>query len=109
MGSGGVPGPGDLGRRIAARRRQRGWSRAQLAVRAGVSVADLTFVETHPVLVTMACLVGLADALGTTTEALLGAGSISQNMAMVAPAPAAPWVPDVTTGRPGERPGPFLG
>ena len=94
----GIPGPGDLGRRIAARRQRLGWSRTQLAARAGLSEAYLTYIETHPALVTMTCLVGLADALGTKAAALLGA-----------PAPAGPWIADVRTGRPGERPGPSLG
>src|SRR5262245_20131540 len=57
----GIPGPGDLGRRIAARRQRLGWSRADLATRAGLSEAYLTYIETHPALVTMTCLVGLAD------------------------------------------------
>jgi transcriptional regulator with XRE-family HTH domain len=104
-----IPGPGDLGRRIAARRRQRGWSRAELAAKAGLSVAYLTYLETRPALVTMACLLELADALETTAEALLGAGS-----AVPVATPAYSgfddlWVADVRTGRPGERPGPFLG
>ena len=106
------PGPGDLGRRIAARRQQLGWSRAQLAVRAGLSVSYLTHIETYPALVTMPCLIGLADALGMTVEALLGAGSTGKDEATAAPAmagAAGPWVPDVRTGRPGERPGPSLG
>jgi transcriptional regulator with XRE-family HTH domain len=103
------PGPGDLGRRIAARRRQLGWSRAELATKAGLSLAYLTYLETRPALVTMTCLLELADALETTAEALLGAGS-----AVPVAAPAGPgfddlWVADVRTGRHGERPGPFLG
>ena len=104
-----VPGPGDLGRRIAAQRRQLGWSRAELAAKAGLSVAYLTYLETRPALVTMACLLELADALETTAEALLGAGP-----AVPVAAPAYSgfdglWAADVRTGRPGERPGPFLG
>ena len=104
-----IPGPGDLGRRIAARRRQLGWSRAELAAKAGLSLAYLTYLETRPALVTMACLLELADALETTAEALLGAGC-----AVPVAAPAYSgfddlWTADVRTGRPGERPGPFLG
>jgi len=105
----GMPGPGDLGRRIAARRQRLGWSRTQLAARAGLSEAYLTYIETHPALVTMTCLVGLADALGTKAAALLGAGSTDQDLATAAPVPAGPWIADVRTGRPGERPGPSLG
>ena len=104
-----APGPGEVGRRIAARREQLGWSRAQLAAKAGLSEAYLTHIETHPALVTMTRLVGLADALGTTAAALLGAGSTDQYLATAAPVPAGPWIADVRTGRPGERPAPSLG
>ncbi|HET7245687.1 MAG TPA: helix-turn-helix transcriptional regulator [Streptosporangiaceae bacterium] len=103
-----IPGPGDLGRRIAARRRQLGWSRAELAAKAGLSVAYLTYLETHPALVTMTCLLGLADALETTAEALLGAGS-AVPVASASPSFDDLWAADVSTGRHGERPGPFLG
>ncbi|MBO0817769.1 MAG: helix-turn-helix transcriptional regulator [Actinobacteria bacterium] len=105
----GVPGPGDLGRRITAHREQLGWSRKQLAARAGLSVAYLTYIETHPAVVTMACLAGLADALGTTVAALLGAGSAGQVPATATPAWAGQWAADVRTGLPGERPLPSLG
>jgi transcriptional regulator with XRE-family HTH domain len=104
-----APGPGDLGRRISARRRQLGWSRAQLAAKAGLSESYLTYIETHPALVTMTCLIELAEALGTTTEALLGAGATSGGPPAARPAPSALSAADVRTGRRGERPGPFLG
>lgn len=105
----GTLGPGDLGRRIADRRRQLGWSRAQLAAKAGLSERYLTYVETNPALVTMTCLIELADALGTTTEALLGAGATSAGPPAARPALGTLWAADVRTGRHGERPGPFLG
>ena len=105
----GIPGPGDLGRRIAARRQQLGWSRKQLAAKAGLSESYVTFIETYPAVVTMACLVELADALGTTVDALLGAGSTEPDGATATPALPDLWIPDVITGRRGERPGPFLG
>ncbi len=104
-----APGPGDLGRRIAGRRRQLGWSRAELAVKAGLSVSYVTYLETRPALVTMTCLLELADALGTTAEALLGARAADQVAATVTPVRDDLWAADVRTGRPGERPGPFLG
>lgn len=104
-----MPGPGDLGRRIAARRQQLGWSRAQLAAKAGLSEGYLTHIETHPALVTMTCLLELADALGTTAEDLLGARSTSQDAATPTPGRAGLWAADARTGRRGERPGPFLG
>jgi transcriptional regulator with XRE-family HTH domain len=104
-----APGPGDLGRRIAARRRQLGWSRAELAARAGLSVTYLTYIETRPAVVTMTCLIELADALNTTAEALLGAGPAGQGAVPDTPVPDGLWAADVRTGRRGERPGPFLG
>jgi hypothetical protein len=104
-----TPGPGDLGRRIAARRRQLGWSRAELAAKAGQSVSYLTYLETRPALVTMACLLELADALGTTAEVLLGAGPADQAAATTTHVLGGLWAADVRTGRHGERPGPFLG
>jgi transcriptional regulator with XRE-family HTH domain len=100
-------GPGDLGRRIAARRRQLGWTRAELAARAGLSVPYLTYLETRPAAPTMTCLIELADALETTAEALLGARP-GQGTAPATPAPDDLWVADVRTGRRGERPGPFF-
>jgi transcriptional regulator with XRE-family HTH domain len=109
MDGNGIPGPGDLGRRIAGRRERLGWSRAQLAAKTGLSVAYLTYIETHPAVVTMACLVGLADALGTTVAALLGADCTERDGATTAPAPGGPWVAGVRTGLPGERPLPSLG
>jgi len=105
----GTPGPGDLGRHITILREELGWSRKQLAVRAGLSVAYLTHIETYPARVTMSCLAGLADALGTTVEALLGAGSTGKDGVTGAPAPAGPWIADMRTGLPGERPLPSLG
>ena len=105
----GTPGPGDLGRHITILREQLGWSRKQLAVRAGLSVAYLTYIEIHPAVVTMACLVGLADALGTTVAALLGADCTDQDGATTGPALVGPWVAEVRTGLPGERPLPSLG
>src|SRR5690348_17094541 len=104
-----TPGPGDLGRRIMARRRQLCLGRAELAARAGLSVAYLTYLETRPALVTMACLLELADALDTTAEALLGAGSAAPVAVAANPGFDGLWVADVRTGRPGERPGPTLG
>jgi transcriptional regulator with XRE-family HTH domain len=109
MSGDGIPGPGDLGRRVAARRQRLGWSRKQLAVRAGLSVSYLTHIETHPAVVTMACLVELADALGTTVAALLGGDHTDQDGAMATPALAGPWAAGVRTGLPGERPLPSLG
>jgi transcriptional regulator with XRE-family HTH domain len=109
MYGGRTPGPGDLGRRIAARRRQLCWSRAELAAKAGLSVAYLTYLETRPALVTMPCLLELAVALDTTAEALLGADSATPVAAVASPSFDGLWAADVRTGRRGERPGPTLG
>ena len=109
MYCGGAPGPGDLGRRIAVRRRHLGWSRAELAARAGLSVPYLTYLETRPATPTIACLTQLADALETTVGALLGAGPADQVTVPATPVPHDLWAADVRTGRHGERPGPFLG
>ena len=108
MSYGGVPSPGDLGRRIAARRQQLGWSRPELAAKAHLSVPYLTYLETRPAVVTMTCLIELADALETTAEALLG-GPADQAAAPATPVLDGLWAADVRTGRRGERPGPFLG
>lgn len=109
MSCGGVPSPGDLGRRIAARRQQLGWSHAELAAKAHLSVPYLTYLETRPAVVTMTCLIELADALETTAEALLGARPADQAGCGRCRGLDGRWVADVRTGRRGERPGPFLG
>ena len=109
MSCGGVPSPGDLGRRIAARRQQLGWSHAELAAKAHLSVPYLTYLETRPAVVTMTCLIELADALETTAEALLGARPADQAAVRPHRGLDGLWVADVRTGRRGERPGPFLG
>lgn len=105
----GAPGPGDLGRRITARRRQLGWSRAELAAKAHLSVPYLTYLETRPATPTMTCLIELANALETTAEALLGAEPADHTLVLATPVPDSLWAADVRTGRRGERPGPFLG
>jgi nitroimidazol reductase NimA-like FMN-containing flavoprotein (pyridoxamine 5'-phosphate oxidase superfamily) len=67
------PDPGDLGRRVSARRQDLKLSRRQLAELAGVSVPYLAYLETHPARPTQAALAQLAAALHTTAETLLGA------------------------------------
>jgi len=109
MSYGGAPSPGDLGRRIAARRQRLGWSRAELAAKAHLSVPYLSYLETRPAVVTMTCLIELADALETTAEALLGARPADQAAAPATRVLDDLWTADVRTGRRGERPGPFLG
>jgi transcriptional regulator with XRE-family HTH domain len=84
----GVPGPGDLGRRVTARRRELGLSREQLAVLAGMSVAYLAYLETRPASPTLGCVIRLADALQTTPDELLGAGSAGPHVPAAQGAPA---------------------
>ena len=68
-------GTGDLGRRIALRRRDIGLSRAELAARAGWSESYLEYVESSAAAnVGREALMQLADALGTSPTVLLGAG-----------------------------------
>ena len=68
-------GPGDLGRRVAARRRELGLTRAELAARSGMAVSHLAYLEQHAANVGSGALMRLADALGTTPTALLGCGA----------------------------------
>jgi transcriptional regulator with XRE-family HTH domain len=65
-------GPGDLGRRVTARRRELGLTRAELAARSGMAVSYLAYLEQHAADVGYDGLMRLADALGTTPDALLG-------------------------------------
>ncbi|MFB6876949.1 pyridoxamine 5'-phosphate oxidase family protein [Streptomyces sp. NPDC056323] len=71
---GGAADPGDIGRRVAAERRRQGVSREETARRARMSLNYLTYLEERPADPTLATLIGLADALGTTVTALRGGG-----------------------------------
>ncbi|MEU6304948.1 pyridoxamine 5'-phosphate oxidase family protein [Streptomyces chartreusis] len=66
--------PGDVGRRVAVERRRHGLSRGETARRARMSPDYLAYLEEHPADPTVATLIRLADALGTTVTALRGAG-----------------------------------
>ncbi|MGK4585314.1 helix-turn-helix domain-containing protein [Kitasatospora sp. HPMI-4] len=66
--------PGDIGRRIALRRRQLGLSLRETAARAGMAETYLEYVESSPAAVDIAALTRLAGTLGTTTQQLLGGG-----------------------------------
>ncbi|MFJ8849719.1 pyridoxamine 5'-phosphate oxidase family protein [Streptomyces sp. NPDC102437] len=70
----GAADPGDIGRRVAAERRRLGVSREETARRARISLNYLTYLEEHPSDPTLATLLVLADALGTTVAALRGGG-----------------------------------
>ncbi|MFJ3718484.1 pyridoxamine 5'-phosphate oxidase family protein [Streptomyces sp. NPDC090057] len=71
----GASAAGDIGRRVAVERRRRGLSREETAGRARMSPDYLAYLEEHPADPTLATLVRLADALGTTVAALRGGGA----------------------------------
>ncbi|MGW4564588.1 pyridoxamine 5'-phosphate oxidase family protein [Streptomyces sp. NPDC004561] len=70
----GAPGPGDIGRRVAAERRRQGLTREETAGRARMSPGYLTYLEERAADPSLAALIRLADALGTTVAALRGGG-----------------------------------
>ncbi|MCX5208296.1 pyridoxamine 5'-phosphate oxidase family protein [Kitasatospora sp. NBC_00240] len=68
-----MPGnAGDLGRRVALRREQLGLGREQAAVRAGMAVPYLDYLDTSPTDVESGALARLAAVLGTSVTQLLG-------------------------------------
>jgi transcriptional regulator with XRE-family HTH domain len=77
MGSGGAESqlhePGDLGRRIAQRRRELGLTRAEVAARADMAEGYVEYMEEKPARVTSGALLRLAVALETTVTELSGA------------------------------------
>lgn len=65
--------PGDLGRRVAHRRRELGLSREEVARRAGMAAGYLDYLEhSSGVAIPRGSLIRLADALETTVKALRG-------------------------------------
>jgi len=80
------PNPGDLGRRLAARRTELRLSVAQVARRAGLSARYLDYLEKFPGHPRAATLRQLAAALRTTPAALLGADEDSPPGQALAPA-----------------------
>ncbi|QMV24376.1 helix-turn-helix domain-containing protein [Streptomyces sp. SCUT-3] len=66
--------PGDVGRRAAARRRQLGLTREEVARRAGMAPGYLQYLEEQPADPGTSGLTRLAGALGTTVAALHGGG-----------------------------------
>ncbi|MEU6774993.1 pyridoxamine 5'-phosphate oxidase family protein [Streptomyces sp. NPDC046759] len=70
----GTNNPGDIGRRVAVERRRRGLSREETAGLARMSPDYLAYLEVRPADPTVATLIRLADALGTTVAALRGGG-----------------------------------
>lgn len=70
------PAPGDVGRRVRARRVERSLSRDDLAMAAGMAPTYLRYLEENPRAVPSASAVArLASALSTTVELLHGTGS----------------------------------
>lgn len=66
-------GPGDLGRRLAGRRRELGLTRRQVADRAGMAPGYLRYLEESVAAAPgVSSLVRLADALDTSVSALTG-------------------------------------
>ncbi len=64
---------GDLGRRIALRRKQLGFSRVETAARAGMATSYLRYLEEQPVVAPgIGALMRLAGALQTTVAELTG-------------------------------------
>lgn len=70
----GTLNPGDIGRRVAVERRRQKLSREETARRARMSPDYLAYLEEQPADPTVATLIRLADALGTTVSALRGGG-----------------------------------
>ncbi|MER5199949.1 DUF1918 domain-containing protein [Streptomyces sp. NPDC002755] len=71
----GTPHPADIGRRVAVERRRRNLSREETARRARMSPGYLEYLEERPADPSIATLIKLADALGTTVTALRGGGT----------------------------------
>ncbi len=76
----GMPGPeaashaGDIGRRIAAERRRQGLTQAEAARRASMAPQYLAYLEERSAAPSLAALIRLAAALGTSVDALRGGG-----------------------------------
>ncbi|QKW48624.1 pyridoxamine 5'-phosphate oxidase family protein [Streptomyces buecherae] len=68
----GEHGPGDIGRRVAAERVRQGLGREEVARRAGMAPEYLAYLEEQSAEPSVASLIRLADALGTTLVALRG-------------------------------------
>ncbi|MEV5955370.1 pyridoxamine 5'-phosphate oxidase family protein [Streptomyces sp. NPDC051987] len=70
----GTANPGDVGRRVAAERRRQGLSRAETARRARMAPDYLAYLEEQPADPSVAALIRLAAALGTSVTDLRGGG-----------------------------------
>jgi nitroimidazol reductase NimA-like FMN-containing flavoprotein (pyridoxamine 5'-phosphate oxidase superfamily) len=70
-GPGQTPGPGDLGRRVAQRRRDLGLSRDDLAHRARMAASYVEYLEEQATHVPLISVARLASALDTSVDELL--------------------------------------
>ncbi|MFV5996488.1 DUF1918 domain-containing protein [Streptomyces sp. NPDC056231] len=68
------PNPGDIGRRVAVERKRQGLTRAETARRARMAPDYLAYLEEHPADPSLASLIRVAAALGTSVAALRGGG-----------------------------------
>ncbi|MGW2745570.1 DUF1918 domain-containing protein [Streptomyces sp. NPDC001450] len=68
------PNPGDIGRRVAAERERQGLSREETARRAAMAPDYLAYLEERAADPSLATLIRLASALGTSVAALRGGG-----------------------------------
>lgn len=62
-----------IGQRLRSRRKERGWSQAELAERAGISRAAVSAIEIDRLVPSVTAAMGLARALAVTVEDLFGA------------------------------------
>ncbi|MCX5317545.1 pyridoxamine 5'-phosphate oxidase family protein [Streptomyces sp. NBC_00154] len=69
-----APNPGDIGRRMAFERKRQGLTRAETARLAGMAPAYLAYLEERPADPSVASLIRLAGALGTSVAVLRGGG-----------------------------------
>ncbi|MFD7402336.1 pyridoxamine 5'-phosphate oxidase family protein [Streptomyces sp. NPDC059866] len=70
----GTPNPGDIGRRVATERERQKLTRTETARRARMAPDYLAYLEEQPADPSLATLIRLADALGTSVAALKGGG-----------------------------------
>ncbi|MEU5030219.1 DUF1918 domain-containing protein [Streptomyces milbemycinicus] len=68
------PNPGDIGRRVATERKRQGLTRVEAARRARMAPDYLAYLEERPADPSLASLIRLAAALGTSVAALRGGG-----------------------------------
>ncbi|MET8331474.1 pyridoxamine 5'-phosphate oxidase family protein [Streptomyces sp. NPDC005181] len=68
----GTPAPSDVGRRVAARRKELGLSQQEVAERSGSATTYIQYVEEHQAMPAMSFLLRLANALDTTVSELTG-------------------------------------